>query len=304
MHAAGDGKGDDHQRRHCGGRVDRDAGPAECAERDKRRQCCEDQDQKRSGGRAKQHTDNDQHRHKHRRGQRLAILLAGGGECLADRNRSAGLELDVRIGGAVFFEKRFELGIDVRNFRDKVDSGKPEDHRNCGGAGILVDQAVADLDAVERYCPCRRGVLVGHHIGFRNQILDNHHVAVGIGVLEPGDGIHQPYIGKVPQILGHGPDGPKGARSEHLAICRDNDDGQIVVLGEFLFKPVEPDLVRVVGGHEDPAVSIKLQVGNSGKHTERKKHGDDRHLDAVVHNEFGKTFHKSLSGWDAPRHDA
>ena len=47
-------------------------------------------------------------------GQRLAVLLAGGGECLADRDRAAGLELDVRIGGAVFFEKRLEFGIDVR----------------------------------------------------------------------------------------------------------------------------------------------------------------------------------------------
>ena len=304
MHAAGDGKRDDHQRRHGGGRVDRNAGPAQRAQRDERRQRGKDKDQQRAGGRAKQHTDNEEHRHKHRRSQRLAVLLAGGGECLADRDRAAGLELDVRIGGAVFFEKRLEFGIDVRNFRDEVDPGKPEDHRNRGGAGILVDQAVADLDAVECHRPRRRGFLVGHHIGFGNQILDDHHVAVGIGVLEAGDGIHQPHIGKVPQILGHGADGTKGARGEHLAIRRNNDDGQIVVLGEFLFKPVEADFVRVVGGHEDTAVRIELQVGNSGEHTESKKHGDDRHLDTVVHNEFGKTFHKSLSGWDAPRRDA
>ena len=51
------------------------------------------------------------------------------------------------------------------------------------------------------------GLLGGHHIGCGNEILDDHPVAVGIGVLKAGDGIHQPHIGKVPQILGHGADG-------------------------------------------------------------------------------------------------
>ena len=263
MDAAGNGKRDDHQRRHRGGRVYGYSRPTERTQRNKRGKRGENKDQQRACDRAKQDADDKQHRHKHARGQRFAILLTGRCKGLADRHRPAGLEFDIGIFRAVARQKRFGLGIDVRDFRDKIHPGKPEDNRNGRRAAVGADQAVDDLDPVKRRVASGGSLFRCDGLRVGDEVLDHHHVPVGIGVLEPRDRIDQPHIGKVPKLLGQVADRAKGARREHIAVCRLDDNRQIVVLGELLLEPVEKNPVRVVSRHEDAAIGVEFQIGNA-----------------------------------------
>ena len=68
----------------------------------------------------------------------------------------------------------------------------------------------------------------------------------------------------------------------------------LVILSELLLELVQHDLVRIVSGHEHPAIGIKLQIGNAGENGECQRQRDDGAFDSVVDDSGGEAVHETV----------